>query len=109
MRKNTKMKSSEQTPFFIDAIDRMVEGFYDQFENEFGEAMFLFMTEAMGRQRRTLCEASEAINGAIHGHDMFKLLDDEIEELPYDEFFMQNADLSGQVMARLIRRFADEY
>ena len=103
------MKSSQQTPFFIDAIDRMIEEFYDQFENEFSEQMFLFMTEENGRRGRTLCEASESINGAIHGHDMMKLMDDEIEELPYDEFFMQNADLSGQVMARLIRKFAEEY
>ena len=103
------MKSSEQVPFFINAVDRMVEEFYDQFENEFGEAMFLFMTEEAGRRGRTLCQASEDINGALHGHNMMELQDDEIEELPYDEFFMQNADLSGQVMSRLIRRFAEEY
>ena len=96
-------------PWFINALDRMIDEFYDQFENEMHEQMFLFMTEAAGSRGRTLCQASEDINGALHGHNMIELQDDEIEELPYDKFFMQNADLSGQVMKRIIMRYADEY
>ena len=96
-------------PWFIDAIDRMVEEFYDQFENEMSESMFVFMTEQNGRHKRTLCEASEAINLALHGREWMKLADDEYEDLPYDQFFMQNSDLTAQVMARMLRKFADEY
>lgn len=96
-------------PWFIDALDRMVEEFYDQFENEMSETMFVFMTEEAGRQKRTLCEAAEMINASMHGRDITKLMDDEYEDLPYDEFFMQNSDLCQQVMTRMLRRYADGY
>ena len=107
MRKNTKMKNNQ--PWFIDALDRMVEEFYDQFENEMGEQLFMFLTEEMGRNKRTVFEAAEAINASIHGHSVNAIMDEEIESLPYDEFFQQNQDLAAQVMTRMIRRFADEY
>lgn len=96
-------------PWFIDAMDKLEEEFYDQFENELSEYMFVFMTEAMGRMKRSPHEAAEQINIAILGRDMNKMCDDEYEDMSYDEFFMQNADLAGQLMTRLIRRYAESY
>ena len=96
-------------PWFIDALDRMVDEFYPTFQDELAEQMFIATTEMSGPNNRTPHEAAEEINRAIHGKDMQKICDDEYDELQYDEFFMQNCDLTAELMTRMIRKFAEEY
>ena len=103
------MKTSSAYPWFIDATDRLIEEFYDQFESELHETLFVIMTEQVGNQQRTLCEAAEQINCAMHGRDLFKLMDDEYEDLPYDEFFMQNSDLCQEVMTKMLKKFSEKF
>ena len=86
-----------------------MEEFYDQFEDEMSELIFHIQTEMRGRNKRTLHEACEQVNLALHGLEWDKLADDEYEDLPYDKFFMENCDLTAQVMERMIKRYAEGF
>ena len=102
------MKTMNNQPWFIDKLDKLVDEFYDQFENELGETLFVFMTEQAGRNKRTICEASEEIVAALEGERSIDIVNEEAKH-SYDYYFDQQSDLSQQIITRLIRRFADEY
>lgn len=101
------MKNSQ--PWFIDAMDRLEAEFFDQFMDDMNEQLFCVMTEMMGNQKRTMHEAAEQINCAMHGRDMIKLMDDEYEDLSYDQFYMENVELVQQLMKRMLREAAERW
>jgi len=96
-------------PYFIDKLDVLVDEFYDQFENEMGEYLFVFLTEAQGRHKRTMIEAAEDVNCAVRGLDMQKLVDEEYEHYSYDDGFQDSQQLSAEIMTRLLRKYAENY
>ena len=96
-------------PWFVNAMDRIEEEFFDEFMDELNEFIFVSMTEMRGKQKRTLHEAAESINCAMHGRDLIKLMDDEYEDLSYDQFYSENVELVQQVMKRMLREAADRW
>lgn len=96
-------------PYFIDKLDTLIDEFYDQFENEMGELIFIFMTEINGRHKRTPHEAAEEINCAIRGLDMAKLIDEEYDHYSYDDGFMDSQKLASQIMDGLMKRYTREF
>ena len=84
-------------PYFIDATDKLVDEFYDQFENEMGEQLFMFIAEQGGRHRRTMIQAADEVVGAIYA------------DPDSEEYFEQSQQLAGEIMTKMLRRYAESY
>ena len=91
-------------------VDEMILEFSQNFESELGEFLFQYVTEtSRGMNGSTLHERIEQINQAMIGDSMQKICDDESALIDYDEFFMQNSEMGGKAMTRLLREFAENY
>lgn len=91
-------------------VDEMIMEFSQNFESELGEFLFQYVTEtSRGMNGATLHERIEQVNQAMIGDSMQKICDDESSLIDYDEFFMQNSEMGGKVMTRLLQDFAERY
>ena len=91
-------------------VDEMVLEFAMNFESDLNEFLFCYMTEtSRGMNGSTLHERIEQVNQAMIGDDMQKICDDESALIDYDEFFMQNSEMCGQVITRLLKDHAENY
>ena len=87
-------------------VDEMFLEFYQNFESDLNEFIFCYMTEtSRGMGNSTLHERIEQINQTMIGDSMDKIVDDESALIDYDEFFMQNSEMCGQVINRLLKEF----
>ena len=91
-------------------VDEMILEFYQNFESDLSEYIFCYMTEtSRGMNNSTLHERIEQVNQAMIGDDMQTICDDESKFIDYDEFFMQNSEMCGKVVTRMLREFAENY
>ena len=90
-------------------INELTEEFVKDFADQMNEEMFLYMTEgSRGKNNSTLIERVEEINAAMIGDSVDKLIDEE-GSMPYDEFFMENSEMSMRILQNMLTRFAENY